>query len=164
MSPQAVIRQFEPRDTDAVRRCVAALQTYERTLEADRVEATPAFAASYLDRILAASHERDGEILVAEVEGAVVGFVCYWMMTIQNPITTVTGCAYVADLAVLEAYRRRGIGRALLRAAEVGAARHGATTIRIEVLAANHPARDLYDAEGFRPYEMLLTKPLTPPS
>lgn len=155
------IRPYEPRDAGSVRECIVALQAYERELERDRAEATAAFAEDYLERTLRACRERRGEVLVAEVEGEVAGFVCYWMMRIENPITTLTECAYVAELAVLEAFRRRGLGRALLRAAEAAALRQGAATIRIEVLAANAPARDLYAAEGFRPFEMLLTKPLT---
>lgn len=153
-------RPYEPRDAEGVRRCIAELQAYERTIEADRAEVTELFTEGQLKRVLDASRERHGAVLVAEVRGAVAGFVCWWMMTIANPMTTLTECAYVADLAVLAAYRRRGLGRALLRAAEEDALRQGATTIRIEVLAANGPARDLYDVEGYRPLELLLTKRL----
>ena len=154
------IRPYEQRDAEGVRRCIAELQAYERTLEAERAEATELLTENQLTRILGAAREQHGEVLVAEVEATTAGFVCYWMMTIANPLTTLTECAYVADLAVLEPYRRRGIGRALLRAAEERALARGATNIRIEVLAANSPARDLYDAEGYRPFEMLLTKRL----
>lgn len=156
------IRLYEPRDADAVRHCIAELQTHERTLVPERAEATAEFTAGQLEWLLTASRERRGSLLVAEVEGAVAGFVCWWIARIQNPITTVTECAYVARLAVLEPYRRRGIGRALLRAAEAAAIAEGAATMRIEVLAANNPARDLYHAEGYRPDEILLTKPLHP--
>lgn len=156
------IRAYEPHDAVAVRECITELQAYERALEPDRVEATAAFARRYLKHILSACREQSGELLVAEVEGMVAGFVCYWIEQIEDPITTLTECAYVSDLAVRETYRRRGIGRALLRAAEERALRQDAATIRIGVLAANDPAHDLYTGAGYRPFELLLTKPLIP--
>lgn len=112
------IRPYEPRDADGVRECITELQAYERSLEPDRVEATPAFARRYLKHILSACRQQRGELLVAESEGAVAGFICSWIEQIEDPITTLTECVYVSDLAVLETSRRRGIGRALLRAAE----------------------------------------------
>ncbi len=154
------IRPYEPGDAEAVRRCIVELQAHERTLEADRAEATASFAEDILQRKLTACRERRGAVLVAEAEGAVAGFVCCWIATITNPITTLTECAYVAALSVLGAYRRRGLGRALLRAAEDYALRQDVAMIRLDVLAANVPARELYDAEGYRPFEMSLTKRL----
>ena len=113
------IRPYEPRDAEGVRRCIAALQAYERTLEAVRAEATPELVEGMLQRMLAACRVPRAAcrvVLVAEADGVVAGFVCCFMMTITNPITTLSDCAYVADVAVLEPYRRRGLGRAQLRA------------------------------------------------
>lgn len=57
----------------------------------------------------------------------------------------------IHDLAVLPAYRGRGIGRALLRAVEVAAVQRGCVKVTLEVLDHNRPARALYEGVGFAP-------------
>ena len=155
------IRPYEPRDAEGAGstspRRKRMSGRWKRSGRRQRRSLWMACCNACLPR---ACRERRGVVLVAEADGVVAGFVCCFMMTITNPITTLSDCAYVADVAVLEPYRRRGLGRALLRAAEEHAASQGATTIRIEVLAANGPACNLYEAKGYRPFEMLLTKPL----
>jgi ribosomal protein S18 acetylase RimI-like enzyme len=74
----------------------------------------------------------------------------------------------VHDLAVLPELQGRGIGRALLAAAEQRAAAAGCVKLTLEVLESNTGARKLYEAEGFRAYDLggvqqrtfFLTKPL----
>ena len=53
------------------------------------------------------------------------------------------------DVGVLQDYRRRGVGDALMRAAESYARQHGARWFRVNVLAANAPALRLYERAGF---------------
>jgi len=55
----------------------------------------------------------------------------------------------VSDLMVRTAHRRRGIGRALLDAAEAYARAAGAAVLRINVLARNDGAAALYGRAGF---------------
>jgi ribosomal protein S18 acetylase RimI-like enzyme len=55
----------------------------------------------------------------------------------------------VHDLAVLPAYRGRGIGRALLHAVEGAARARGCVKLTLEVLEHNRRARQLYEAAGF---------------
>ncbi len=60
------------------------------------------------------------------------------------------GEAEILTLGVVPAARRRGAGRALLRAAMGEAATRGAETVFLEVAAGNEAARALYTAAGFR--------------
>lgn len=56
---------------------------------------------------------------------------------------------YIANVAVLPGYRRRGIARQLVEAC-VGLARaHGAARITLDVVAGNSPAYTLYERLGF---------------
>ena len=57
--------------------------------------------------------------------------------------------AEILMLAVLPAARRQGLGRRLVEACAAEAARHGATTLFLEVAAGNDAARALYRATGF---------------
>jgi ribosomal protein S18 acetylase RimI-like enzyme len=56
----------------------------------------------------------------------------------------------IHDLAVLRGQRGRGIGRALLAAAEEHARATGCCKLTLEVLEDNQPARRLYERCGFR--------------
>lgn len=58
----------------------------------------------------------------------------------------------VHDLAVHADYRKKGIARLLLEAAERAAWRRGCCKLTLEVLSNNHPAIALYHAAGYRPY------------
>jgi ribosomal-protein-alanine N-acetyltransferase len=55
----------------------------------------------------------------------------------------------IDNLAVSESYRRKGIGRLLLKSALSFAHRLGARTATLEVRSANLPARTFYEKEGF---------------
>jgi GNAT superfamily N-acetyltransferase len=68
--------------------------------------------------------------------------------------------ALVTDLAVLDPFRRRGIGRLLLDAAELYARDANANELRISVLSRNAAARSFYLAKQFEPYLEILSKSL----
>ncbi len=57
--------------------------------------------------------------------------------------------AEIMTLAVVQAARGQGLGRALLRAAIARASAAGSTALLLEVRADNYPARQLYTAFGF---------------
>lgn len=56
---------------------------------------------------------------------------------------------YITNLAVAPEYRRKGIARALLTAAEKGARERGCSFITLEVRPSNAPAIALYSQNGF---------------
>lgn len=60
----------------------------------------------------------------------------------------------VHDVAVLAAFRGRGVGRAMLTLAEAEATRRGACKLTLEVLSGNHAARNLYQHLGFADYQL----------
>jgi ribosomal protein S18 acetylase RimI-like enzyme len=143
-----------------VRTCFVALQEFEHGLDpaAPRGEAV---ADAYLDRMFGRCATWAGRVFVAEAENRVVGFVCVWgRVPPQEPDEPQRDYAYVSDLVVLSAWRRRGIGRALLQRAEAYARSVGMDAIGIGVMAANREARALYDAAGYRPTHLEVRKSL----
>ena len=58
----------------------------------------------------------------------------------------------VHDLAVVPAWRGRGVGRALLEAVEAEGRRRGCCKLTLEVQEDNQPARRLYARFGFSDY------------
>ena len=72
--------------------------------------------------------------------------------------------ALVAELVVRDGFRRRGIARALLEAAERYARDAAASELRVGVLSENTPARQLYRSQGFAVYKETLAKSLDGPT
>ncbi|WP_217140545.1 GNAT family N-acetyltransferase [Streptomyces sp. AC627_RSS907] len=84
--------------------------------------------------------------LVAELDGAVVGYV---RLGFPTPLASNAHVRQIRGLAVADAARGHGVGRALVRAAVEEARRLGARRITLRVLGHNTPARGLYESEGF---------------
>jgi ribosomal protein S18 acetylase RimI-like enzyme len=89
---------------------------------------------------------RPEDVLAAEVDGAVVGYVKI------RPVTPLPSHAHVLQiqgLGVDPAYQGRGVGQALLAAAADEARSRGARKLSLRVLARNTTARRLYERCGF---------------
>jgi [ribosomal protein S18]-alanine N-acetyltransferase len=95
-----------------------------------------------LDAVLSEARDgRAGAVLVArDAEGHIVGMASGRLMVDE---------AHVIRLAVDEAARRRGIGRALLDGLVTWARERGAVAVLLEVRDGNVAARTLYAGAGF---------------
>lgn len=155
-----MIRPYQLADQEQVERCIIELQDFERALEDDRVEGA-SVARRYLLELLDTCQKQSGQLFVAEREGQIAGFVCVWLeREPESYLTSLANYAYISDLVVLPAYRRQGLGSALLAQAEAFAKEQGAPALRINVLARNEGAWALYGEAGFRDYEIRLLKDL----
>jgi len=84
------------------------------------------------------------DVLVAEVDGEVVGFL------VLSFVPAISGLrALIDDLAVDPTYRRQGIGAALVEAAVQRASRRGATHLLVDTSRGDPVAREFYQACGF---------------
>ncbi len=152
------IRAYRPGDRSGVESCIVTLQDHERTLQPDRVRGWT-IASRYRQLLLRRCRQGPGRIYVATVAGEVVGFVCFWRVReTGNLVTTLTDYTYVSDLVVRPGWRRRGVGRALMRRAEGFARRRGTGAVRVNVLARNTGAWRFYRRAGFANYEVSLFK------
>ncbi len=91
--------------------------------------------------------------IVAEVDGQIQGYI---MCRIERGwsklgrLTPAKHC-HIVSIAVMEPYRRRGIGRALIRQAlENGRKAYQCTEAYLEVRVSNEPAIRLYNGLGFK--------------
>lgn len=127
MTPSAAavtIRPVEPDDLDACR-------AIERA-----VYPNP-WRPEHFDDLLALD---PGVALAAVDDGRVVGYAMGWVVADE---------AELANLAVDEGSRRRGIGSRLLEAFAGESVRRGADRLWLEVRASNEAARALYARHGF---------------
>jgi ribosomal protein S18 acetylase RimI-like enzyme len=82
--------------------------------------------------------------LVVEQDGRVVA---------ETLVTFPSGAAYVSNVVVDPAYRRRGYARQMLEEARKTARRAKREYVALDVLESNTSARALYDSMGYRPLQ-----------
>ena len=88
---------------------------------------------------LARLHQGNGHYLVAWLEGEPVG---HAYLTFTNP-------PELQDVEVREAFRRRGVARLLVGAAEISAFQRDARALRLSVSAHDERVQTLYRSLGF---------------
>lgn len=144
------IRDYRPEtDLEGLRACVVELQDFEYELDS-RFPDGAGIVDEYIPDILKRCEQYDGKILVADEADDVVGYAMVWTNVPGEDIEDGDFvCGYLADLAVLSAYRGRGVGRALIAAAEEHARENGVQYFRIGVMAANKGAQEIYRAAGY---------------
>jgi len=86
------------------------------------------------------------DVLVAEMDGAVAGYVTLGLAT---PLPASAHVRTIAGFSVDPGRQRQGVGRALLDAAAAEARARGATRLTLRVLGRNEGARRLYERAGF---------------
>ena len=152
------IRKFRETDEASCRALVVELQDAGRQID-PRLRLGEEMADEYLREMHRRCARNNGSILVAEVDGSIVGLAMVLARVPFEELDEPPGdYAVVAELVVRHGMRRRGIGAALLREAERFAQEAQATDLRIGVLSDNKPARELYLRHGFRPYAETLVK------
>jgi ribosomal protein S18 acetylase RimI-like enzyme len=97
--------------------------------------------------------ERNPVFVAVDDQGAVVGFVSVG----SRPHWSGETDAYVEELAVIERVERRGVGSALMDAAEEWSRRHGFSRLTLETGAANEVARGFYRSRGYRDEDVRLS-------
>jgi ribosomal protein S18 acetylase RimI-like enzyme len=101
------------------------------------------------DVFLAHLEHPDAAVFVAEVDGEVAGAVSLW---IQPRLNWVTPQAWIPDLYVDPAFRRRGAARALLDACAAEARSRGCHALVLESGPHRAEAHQLYESYGFEHY------------
>jgi ribosomal protein S18 acetylase RimI-like enzyme len=105
---------------------------------------------------------QNGCIVMARTGTDTIGFACAWLEEDDDLLLCedARSYAYVSDVFVDAIWRRQGVGLRLLQAVEAEMRSRGCRRIRICSKAANRAAIQCYDKAGYRPYEVILAKPL----
>ena len=105
-----------------------------------RTEDVNGYPDGYLDRFLGEGEDR---IYIADAGGEAVGFLSAEVY--HDPVDHV----YLDDFSVTAGYRNRGIGSALLRAAEAYAGETGSRAVLLHVEKTNTSAMRFYERSGY---------------
>ena len=97
------------------------------------------------------------DLFVGTIDREIVGNL--WLFTDPGKPVRDT---FIYDIEINEANRGRGLGRALLEAAESWCVEHGIAMLRLNVFSFNTTAIQLYESAGFTPTNMNMMKRIAP--
>lgn len=138
-----------PEDEPHLLRFIDGLQRFEHAVEPNR-RLDDRVARDYLDVLLTAAKERDGRVLVADVDGAPAG----WAVALVEDeelfvVEAERRYGYVSELYLDEAARGLGAAGALMAGCEDHFRGLGIKVARIGVLEGNDRARAVYEHQGY---------------
>jgi len=144
------IREYRESDAPSMIVLIRELQASEVVLY-ERMKPAAEMDQWYVDLLKKKCVEDEGVILIAEENGAALGYAVILTRSVEDGRGDEVpyDYAYVVDLVVAKEARRRGIGRMLLADCERRARAAGRDDLRITVLARNEGAHALYRAWGF---------------
>lgn len=117
--------------------------------------------ATVVDRYRTARVDGRRVLLVADAAGQVVGSASITLMEPPSPASMLIPTPTATlDVAVLSAYRGRGIGTELMRSAENRARQRGAKRILLDMAEANIAALAFYRSLGYDRLGLMLAKAL----
>ena len=137
------------KDLQDIRSCVVELQDYECQFD-PRMPSGESIADEYLEDMKRKCEEHDGQIVLSEIDGNIAGFVSVLAKVgsgVLNDGNLICSC--IDDLIVREQFRRLGVAKKLVEAAESFAKSKNARWLRLSVMARNTSARKLYSSVGF---------------
>lgn len=117
----------------------------------------PQELADYLDVIFM---QENGEIVVAEQDGKIVGVAC--LTYVERPATVYRMAQRYCDIDELDVaapFRRQGIGRAMFDFIRSRSAEKGFDRIELNMWEFNEDALRFYESLGFRTYRRYMEYP-----
>lgn len=164
-NPAAItIRPAVAEDADTITRIYLESAEYHARLDPERywIPAVETISARYRE---GRQHPPDAEgnsiTLVAELGGAIVGFIDARLDRSPDPMHREILYCHVVEIAVAGRYQNQGIGQRLLEAIENWGRGQGAELASLEYLTANTRAADFYQRRtGYRPAAVTAVKRL----
>jgi len=118
-------------------------------------------AALGMDQIFDRVNRLGGQILVAERDGAILGCVHWHRESASASVKPDRRPqAVLGNLSVTATARGQGIGQALIQEVEAQVKAAGIARLNLNVVAENDRALALYQAQGYGPVEIKMSKAL----
>jgi ribosomal protein S18 acetylase RimI-like enzyme len=161
MQDEIRIEPYRPDDRARVQAFVEGIQEHERQFYPELRPGSE--MADYGLWMLRQVEERNGAILMARAGEHTIGCVCAWIEPGDERLVEAAerSHAYVSDLFVDRAFRRRGVAQTLLRRIEEEMRRRGARRIQIHARGQNAQAIRCYEEFGYTSYVVIFDKPIS---
>lgn len=149
------IRVATPDDASNIARSYLHLTAEMAAMAPTMIQPAPIDQTSYFKDYI---QDTNADVLLAEADGQLQGFCLLVMATTQaDPEVVFHRFGFVIDLYVAPAFRHQGLGRALLDAATAWTRDRNGEFLQLNVLGADHNAREFYQHLGFEPSNLTLT-------
>jgi len=157
-----LIRPAVPNDAAGIARVYMESAEHHARIDPERCHLPDAgfIEDRYRDGRQHSDPEAPAVTLVAELDGAIVGFLDAQLQKPFDPMLRPFTYCFIADVAVGSAQRSRGIGKQLLEAAEHWAREHDAHYMSLLYNSGNTRVQELYASLGYLPGAVSLTKKL----
>lgn len=149
-----VVRSPKPHEMDQLTKLWAAFLQDSSATDLEFVPDSQSLSR-WQDHVRKRLEDDPRQVLVAKVEGKVVGYLLY-STKVDIPLTRRYDYAMISDLYVSPEYRRRGIAGELIETCLRQLRDAGATHVRLQVLARNEAATSLYRRYGFLTHDLIM--------
>ncbi|MCY4062312.1 MAG: GNAT family N-acetyltransferase [Chloroflexi bacterium] len=143
-----MIRLAEAADAESIGHLWAEMVAYHAALDPETFRPAERGAERYARGILDRLRDADARVLVAEIDGAVVGYVNGVVADITTELFIPLRCGLLADIYLQAAFRRRGLGKQLVERLMLWFRSRGVNHIEWHVSARNHEALAFWKAVG----------------
>jgi ribosomal protein S18 acetylase RimI-like enzyme len=157
MAEDAVVRPAGPEDVPAAARLAAELVRLHHGLDPARFMCIEPLEEGYAHFLRTQIGREDSVVLVATVDGAVVGYVLAGLVG-RDWMDLRDACGMLHDVYVDPAARGAGLGRRLVEEAAARLIRLGAPRVLLMTAWANPGARRFFESLGFRPTMLEMTR------
>jgi ribosomal protein S18 acetylase RimI-like enzyme len=158
------IRRFSQADREVLRALVLQLHDTLRPFDVDLLPGDQVIER-YFDALMAKVEQTKGAVFVAEDNNRMVGYVCLWGAVVPDELDERPDpYSFMAELFVRPDYRSLGIGRCLVEQAERYAFECGTYKLELKVLAQNESAVRFYEALGYAPRVIVMSKRVQAPA
>jgi GNAT superfamily N-acetyltransferase len=143
-----MIRLAEAADAERIGALLAEMVAYHADLDPQTFRPAEKGAERYARGILDRLRDSDARVLVAEIDGAVVGYVHGVIADITTELFMPLRCGLLADIYLQVAFRRRGLGKLLVERLMLWFRSRGVNQFEWQVSAGNHEALAFWKAIG----------------
>jgi GNAT superfamily N-acetyltransferase len=157
-----ITRLANPGDHDAIFPMLRQLRLRQQQLDVALYQLHPDAERRFLRWVGEVGEDPRTTLLVAEEQGQIIGFV-YATIEQDLPIYLHDEFAVIREWWVEPAFRRRGVGKALIELAIKELAGIGVCQLRVRTAAGDVDARALLGRCGFRAGTCEMVKDLQPP-
>jgi aminoglycoside 6'-N-acetyltransferase len=157
------IRSAVPGDEPALAEIQHASSIHHATIDPDRWRMSTLEEGIAARRYWHGVQPRDESIVAVAEDGALVGMIELWLKRPRGPnAARIPRVKVDLGIAVAPGWRGRGVGTALLRAAEDWARAHGAERMVLDLDVNNTGAQRLYEREGYVVEALAMDKAIEP--
>ena len=161
--PQDVgVIEYEEAHKEQAKDLLVELQTHLASLDETGVLVLKEnYREDYFAYLMGEIEKHEGKMFLARNAEGILGLVVCKIFQGGEEQSLTTSCpkiGFISDLVVTKKERGRGIGTALLTAAEKYFAERGCDSMKLEVFASNTSARHLYEKFGFAENCLYLSK------